>query len=92
MTDQNKTATAIRREVMAMEVAQHRLRMFPSEQAEAIARHYVSLAHLSLSLLKLVEMRELVTDTKDADAAIDHCVEAIKKSHRDDFGIELDWL
>jgi hypothetical protein len=85
------SAMSVRYEMQAMALAHERLRRFPEQQAEAIGKHYAAHATLALNLLELVRARRGSDDPTNLDAAIAHCVDQIKRNHRHDFGIELEW-
>lgn len=67
-------------------------RMSELQQAERIARHYLSHAASAQHLLKITELvrygGELTDDTK---AAIKYLADQIRNNHAHDLGIELSW-
>lgn len=75
-----------------MGLSYDRLRSSPEAQAEAIGRHYAAHALLAQEILKLIELRKYSDDSTIADAAIAYCVAQIKRNHRHDFGIDLEWV
>ena len=85
------SATYARCEMESMARAYERLHRFPEQQAEAIGKHYAAHATLALNLLELLRARRYSDDPTNFDAAIAHCVDQIKRNHRYDFGIELEW-
>lgn len=85
------SATTVRYERAVTALAYERLRRSSEQQAEAIARHYTAHATLALTLLDLLESRKHSHDTTALDATIEICVAQIKRNHRHDFGIELEW-
>jgi hypothetical protein len=74
-----------------MELARRRLSECPDYQAEAIAKHYTSLAIIALNLSEMLRQRRYGDNPQVLDDPIAYCVEQIKSSHRYDFGIELEW-
>ena len=74
-----------------MGLSYERLHRFPEAQAEAIGRHYAAHTKIAMEILKLIELRQYATDTTNVDAAIAYFVEQIKRNHRHDFGIDLEW-
>jgi hypothetical protein len=85
------SATATRYEMAAMALAYERMMKCPECQPEAIAKHYAAHATLALNLIELCKDRRYSDNPQELDAAIAHCVEQIKRNHRHDFGIELEW-
>lgn len=78
----------------AASAAYDRLARCPELQAEAIARHYTTLAPMAAQLLYLIEAQassEACRMHGDVAGAIAHCVNEIKRNHRFDFGLELAW-
>lgn len=67
-------------------------RLSELQQAERIARHYLSHAASAQHLLKITELvrygGELTDDTK---AAIKYLADQIRNNHAHDLGIELSW-
>ena len=86
-----ETASSITYERERIGVAYEKLSRFPSEQAEAIARHYVAHAQISMQIIALVEARRHSASQDSFDAAIDYCVQQIKQNHKYDLNIELKW-
>lgn len=71
-----------------------RMLRHPDYQAEAIAKHYASLATISSDLLKLTELRRNRDDAEQCHAieeTITHHVNLIKRTHLGDFGLALEW-
>ena len=89
--NETMSSTAIRYEASAIALAYQSLCQCQDRQAETIARHYIAHATLALNLLHLIEARRHSSDPVNLDAAIDHCVQQIKRNHMYDFGIELEW-
>jgi hypothetical protein len=85
------STSAVRYEACMMELARKRLSECPDYQAEAIAKHYASLAIVAMNLLEMLQQRRYGTNPQVLDDLIDYRVEQIKSSHRLDFGIELEW-
>lgn len=83
--------SATRYEQHLSALAYDRLSKFPEQQAETIARHYTAHATLALNLLELIRARRYSDNPKDLDAGIAYHLEQIKRNHRHDFGIELEW-
>ena len=65
-------------------------RSSPAGQAEAIASHYMSLFNTARDLHELVKMRRY-GGRSELDSVIEYLVNDIKRAHRGDFGIELEW-
>lgn len=63
----------------------------PLHQAEAIARHYLSVVGLARDLMDVVKLRRYGGDNEQADAIIAMLVAQLKRAHRSDLGIELEW-
>jgi hypothetical protein len=74
-----------------MALAYERMLKCPEAQAEVIAKHYVAHATLALNLLELTRSRRCSDNPQQLDAAIAWHVEEIRRNHRRDFGIELEW-
>ena len=64
---------------------------YPEYQADAIARHYTSLALVALTLRRMLSERRYSNKCPEADKLIDYLVLQIKEKHRNDFGLELEW-
>jgi hypothetical protein len=68
-----------------------KLHQSPEDQVEAIVNHYVIQSVIAFNLLKLVKHRRNSKSTKTIDRAIAYCVNEIKRNHKHDFGIKLEW-
>lgn len=66
-------------------------RMNELQQAEKIARHYLSHAASAQYLLKIVETARYGEMTDDTKAAIKHLADQIRNNHAHDLGLELSW-
>lgn len=88
--NETQTASAINYERNAMALAYSMLANHPEREAEIIARHYVAHATLALEILQLLEMRRYSADSGET-AIVKRCVEFIKRNHKYDFGIPLEW-
>lgn len=90
-----RTASAINTELMEGQQAYSMLRDHPHLQAERIAGHYTKLAQMAMQLRMIVERRNEAClrgeDHVNTDDVIARMVEEIKGSHRQDFGIPLEW-
>ena len=91
---QSRSTVGLAQERYEMARTYERLWECPEEQAEAIGRHYAAHAKIAMELLKLIELRRYATDTTNAnaDAAIAYLVEQIKRNHRHDLGMALEWV
>lgn len=87
MTDREQALSQIERLQ-----TRHRLSRYPQTQAEAIARHYVSMAQNALFLMRAIdEVRYHELDQPQNMEAIEMVVNKIKSAHLKDLGIELEW-
>lgn len=60
-------------------------------QAEAIARHYVSVAKTAIDLLKILELSRGMNMVENTRSVVRFIVGRIKAAHAGDLGIELSW-
>lgn len=71
----------------------HRLAKYPSAQAEALARHYLSMAQIAKDLKWLVDQERYAPEVMVAGG--EECIlmltNQIKEAHLKDLGIELKW-
>jgi hypothetical protein len=74
-----------------MERSRHTLAGNPLLQADALARHYTSCVTTAIQLRELVEMSKLSGGNDQTSNAIQILIEKLKKSHREDLGLELEW-
>jgi hypothetical protein len=86
-----RSASSVRYEACMMESVRKRLSECSDYQAEAIAKHYTSLAIVAMNLSEMLRQRRYGDNPQVLDDPIAYCVEHIKSSHRHDFGIELEW-
>jgi hypothetical protein len=66
-------------------------RMDETQQAERIARHYLSHAASAQQLLKIMEMSRYDGLTDDARKVVGCISKQIRENHAHDLGIELSW-
>lgn len=83
-----KTASEIRYQKSAQELAQKRFWKHPECAAEVIAKHYVSHALLALEACKLIALKDEMNSDL-ADLMIKECIDQILTNHLHDFGTEL---
>lgn len=90
-------STSIRHDDMLRDMAYKRLQDFPNMRAEAIARHYASLANTALQLLHIIDTMRYAYHGQSsekmeyAECAIEYLTKQIQHTHAMDFGIPLDW-
>ncbi len=84
-------STLRRHEKLEMERVNARLRDNPKTQAQSIARHYCENANYSMRIMELIKLRGMTDDEKSLDECISFYVNQIKRNHREDLGIELEW-
>lgn len=83
-----KSASQINYEQMQMDLAYNMLAEHPYQQAERIAKHYVAHATIALQILELLKHKG---ESKDIELCAERLVNEIKRNHRHDFGIDLEW-
>ena len=91
MSDATTNSQSDRYETLKAGQTFTRLAQHPHMQAEAIAGHYLKLAHLAMETKNLVDFRRYRGGGESIDQLIDHHVATIRKCHREDFGIDLEW-
>jgi hypothetical protein len=74
-----------------MERSRHTLSGNQLLQADALARHYTSCTTIALHLRELVEMSKLSGGNDQTSDTIQILIEKLKKAHREDLGLELEW-
>ena len=86
--------THVRHDAILRDMVYKRLQDFPKMRAEAIAKHYASLASIALQLLHIIEATRYAPPTENmehAECAIEYLMKQIQHAHAADFGIPLDW-
>ena len=87
-------STSIRHDDRLRDMAYKRLQDFPNMRAEAIAKHYASLASVALQLLHIIETTRYAQSSENmkyVECAIEYLMRQIQHAHAMDFGIPLDW-
>lgn len=86
-----KSHAELQQDRITIDLARRRLVGSASEQARAIAKHYVRHAMLAQTLARLLEAQCLRCAHPDAESLIQSMVNQIKRDHLHDFGIALEW-
>ena len=84
----------VQHDAMLRNMTYKQLQDFPKMRAEVIAKHYASLAHTALQLLRIIEATRYAPPTENmehAECAIEYLTKQIQHAHDADFGIPLDW-